>query len=168
MVLFVDRAAVLGAGVMGARIAEVLALNNVNVILKDIDEAALQRGLKTIEGDLDELIRFHAAKAPKAIEDFESRTGVQLTEEQKAKVRETLKPTYDEARKERVLSRPRRRTRRSRRRSSRSSRSTSATTPSSPPTRRRSPSRTSPPPSPPRGEAGSSASTSSTPRRRCR
>jgi 3-hydroxybutyryl-CoA dehydrogenase len=104
MVLFVDRAAVLGAGVMGARIAEVLALNNVNVVLKDIDEAALQRGLKTIEGDLDELIRFHAAKAPKAIEDFESKTGVQLTEDQKAKVRETLKPTYDEARKKRVLS----------------------------------------------------------------
>ena len=39
MVLFVDRAAVLGAGVMGARIAEVLALNNVNVTLKDIDDA---------------------------------------------------------------------------------------------------------------------------------
>ncbi|HUR25356.1 MAG TPA: 3-hydroxyacyl-CoA dehydrogenase family protein [Candidatus Thermoplasmatota archaeon] len=104
MVLFVDRAAVLGAGVMGARIAEVLALNNVNVVLKDVDEAALQRGLKTIEGDLDELIKFHAAKAPKAIEDFESKTGVQFTEEQKAKVRETLKPTYDEARKKRVLS----------------------------------------------------------------
>ncbi|HJQ94027.1 MAG TPA: 3-hydroxyacyl-CoA dehydrogenase family protein [Candidatus Thermoplasmatota archaeon] len=104
MVLFVDRAAVLGAGVMGARIAEVLALNNVNVVLKDIDEAALQRGLKTIEGDLDELIRFHAAKAPKAIDDFEEKTGVRLSEEQKAKVRETLKPTYDEARKKRVLS----------------------------------------------------------------
>lgn len=104
MVLFVDRAAVLGAGVMGARIAEVLALNNVNVTLRDIDEAALARGMKTIEGDLDELIKFHAAKAPKAIEDFESKTGVQLTEEQKAKVRETLKPTYDEARKKRVLS----------------------------------------------------------------
>jgi 3-hydroxybutyryl-CoA dehydrogenase len=104
MVLFVDRAAILGAGVMGARIAEVLALNNVNVVLKDIDEAALQRGLKTIESDLDELIKFHAAKAPKAISDFEEKTGVQLTDEQKAKVRETLKPTYDEARKKRVLS----------------------------------------------------------------
>ena len=104
MVLFVDRAAVLGAGVMGARIAEVLALNNVNVVLRDIDEAALQRGLKTIASDLDELVRFHAQKAPKAIADFEEKTGVTLSEEQKAKVRETLKPTYDEARKARVLS----------------------------------------------------------------
>jgi 3-hydroxybutyryl-CoA dehydrogenase len=104
MVLFVDRAAVLGAGVMGARIAEVLALNNVNVVLRDVDDAALQRGLRTIEGDLDELVRFHAGKAQKAIEDFESKTGVHLTDDQKAKVRETLKPTYDEARKKRVLS----------------------------------------------------------------
>ncbi len=104
MVLFVDRAAVLGAGVMGARIAEILALNNVNVTIRDIDDAALKRGINTIEKDLDELIAFHAAKAPKAIEDFESRTGVQLSEEQKAKVRATLKPTYDAERKTRVLS----------------------------------------------------------------
>ncbi len=104
MVLFVDRAAVLGAGVMGARIAEVLALNNVNVTLRDIDDAAIARGMTTIEQDLDELVRFHAAKAPKAIEDFEEKTGVKLTDEQKAKVKETLKPTYDEARKKRVLS----------------------------------------------------------------
>lgn len=104
MVLFVDRAAVLGAGVMGARIAQVLALNNVNVVLKDVDEAALRRGMATIEGDLDGLIAFHAAKAPKAIEDFESKTGVQLSEDQKTKVRETLKPTYDAERKKRLLS----------------------------------------------------------------
>ncbi len=103
MVLFADRAVVLGAGVMGARIAEVLALNNVNVTLKDIDQAALDRGLATISKDLDDLVAFHAAKAPKAIEDFESKTGVALTEEQKAKVHAALKPTYDAERKKRVL-----------------------------------------------------------------
>ena len=103
MVLFVDRAAVLGAGVMGARIAEVLALNNVNVVLKDVDEAALKRGLATIEKDLDELIAFHAAKAGKAIDDFEGKTGVRLSDEQKAKVRETLKPSFDAERKKRLL-----------------------------------------------------------------
>lgn len=104
MVLFVDRAAVLGAGVMGARIAEVLALNNVNVVLKDIDEAALKRGLTTIEKDLDELIAFQAAKASKAIDEFEKKTGVELSEPQKAKVRETLKPSFDAERKKRLLS----------------------------------------------------------------
>ncbi|HET6399154.1 MAG TPA: 3-hydroxyacyl-CoA dehydrogenase family protein [Candidatus Thermoplasmatota archaeon] len=103
MVLFVDRAAVLGAGVMGARIAEVLALNNVKVILRDIDQAAVDRGMATIRKDLEDLVAFHAGKAQKAIDDFEGKTGVRLTDEQKAKVRETLKPTYDAARIEKVL-----------------------------------------------------------------
>lgn len=103
MVLFVDKAAVLGAGVMGARIAEVLAMNNVKVILRDIDNAALKRGLDTIQGDLDELVAFHAAKAQKAIDDFEGKTGVELTDDQKAKVQETLKPTYDEERAKKIM-----------------------------------------------------------------
>ncbi|MEA3191520.1 MAG: 3-hydroxybutyryl-CoA dehydrogenase [Thermoplasmata archaeon] len=103
MVLFVDRAAVLGAGVMGARIAEVLALNNVNVVLKDIDQAALDRGMATIRKDLDELVAFQAGKADRAISEFESRSGVQLTDEQKAKARATLKPSFDAGRAERLL-----------------------------------------------------------------
>lgn len=104
MVLFVDRAAVLGAGVMGARIAEVLALNNVNVLLKDIDEAALAKGMRTIEQDLDELVAFQAGKADKAVADFEGKTGVQLTDEQRAKARAALKPSFDAERKKRLLS----------------------------------------------------------------
>lgn len=103
MVLFVDRAAVLGAGVMGARIAEVLALNNVSVVLKDVDQAALDRGMATIRRDLDELVAFQAGKADRAIQEFESRSGVQLTDEQKAKARATLKPSFDAARAERLL-----------------------------------------------------------------
>ncbi len=103
MVLFVDKAAVLGAGVMGARIAEVLAMNNIKVILRDISDEFLERGLKTINDDLDELVAFHAGKAQKAIDDFERKTGVELTDEQKAKVREELKPTYDEDRKQKIL-----------------------------------------------------------------
>lgn len=104
MVLFVDRAAVIGAGVMGARIAEVLAMNNVNVVLRDIDQAAVDRGMATIKGDLDELVAFHAGKAERAIGEFESRTGVKLTDEQKAKAASTLKPSYDAARRDRILS----------------------------------------------------------------
>jgi len=103
MVLFVDKAAVLGAGVMGARIAEVLALNGVKVVLRDVDEAPLRKGMGTIEKDLDGLVAFHAAKADRAIEDFEARTRVELSEEQKATAREALRPTYDEERKKRVL-----------------------------------------------------------------
>lgn len=107
MVLFVERAAVLGAGVMGARIAEVLALNNVDVILRDIEQAALDRGVATITKDLEELVAFHAGKAPKAIADFEKRTGVSLTDEQKAKAHATLRPTYDAERAKRILAKVR-------------------------------------------------------------
>lgn len=103
MVLFVERAAVLGAGVMGARIAEVLALNNVAVSLRDVDQAALDRGMRTIRADLDGLVAFHAGKADSAIQEFEGRTGVSLTDGQKATARATLKPTYDAARRDRVL-----------------------------------------------------------------
>ena len=103
MVLFVDRAIVIGAGVMGARIAEVLALNNVNVTLRDVDDAALARGRKTIEGDLDGLVAFQAGKAARAIQEFESKSGVALTAEQKAKAAETLKPNFDAKRKEKLL-----------------------------------------------------------------
>lgn len=104
MVLFVDRAVVIGAGVMGARIAQVLALNNVNVTLRDVDDAALARGRKTIEGDLDTLIAFQAGKAARAIAEFESKSGVALTPEQKAKAEQTLKPNFDAKRRERLLS----------------------------------------------------------------
>lgn len=103
MVLFVDKAAVLGAGLMGARIAEVLALNNVKVILRDIDEAAIQKGMALIEEDLRELVAFHAEKAQKAIEEFERKSGVALTDDQKATARESMKPTYDEARAKQIL-----------------------------------------------------------------
>lgn len=88
---------------MGARIAEVLAMNNVKVVLRDIDDAALERGMSLIKGDLDELVAFHAQKAQKAIDDFEGKTRVELTDEQKATVQENLKPTYDEERAKRIL-----------------------------------------------------------------
>ena len=90
MVLFVDKAAVLGAGIMGARIAEVLAMNNVQVTVRDVAEEALEKGRKTVEADLDQLVAFHAKKAQKAIDDFESKSGVTLTDEQKATAAETI------------------------------------------------------------------------------
>jgi 3-hydroxybutyryl-CoA dehydrogenase len=103
MVLFVDRAAVLGAGVMGARIAQLLALNNVQVVLRDVDEKALERGMQTIREDLEGLARFQAGKADAAIADAERRMGIELTDEQKAKARATLKPTFDRERAGKVL-----------------------------------------------------------------
>ena len=43
---------IVGAGAMGAGIAEVMARNNSNVILRDINEAALERGINQIKTSL--------------------------------------------------------------------------------------------------------------------
>ncbi|MGB1586504.1 MAG: 3-hydroxyacyl-CoA dehydrogenase family protein, partial [Thermoplasmatota archaeon] len=104
MVLFVDKAVILGAGVMGARIAQVFAMNNVHVVVRDISDEFLEKGRKIVEDDLDQLVAFHAGKAQKAIDDFERKAGVELTDDQKATAAENLKPTYTEDRKAQILS----------------------------------------------------------------
>ncbi len=43
---------VIGAGAMGSGIAEIAAIAGVNVILIDINDAALAKGLETIGGNL--------------------------------------------------------------------------------------------------------------------
>jgi len=48
---------VVGAGTMGNGIAQVFASNGFNVILQDIDQAGVERGLATIENSLDRLIK---------------------------------------------------------------------------------------------------------------
>jgi 3-hydroxyacyl-CoA dehydrogenase/enoyl-CoA hydratase/3-hydroxybutyryl-CoA epimerase len=45
----VERVAVLGAGVMGAGIAQLLAVNGVSVVLKDINEELVAAGMKRVE-----------------------------------------------------------------------------------------------------------------------
>ena len=105
MVLFVEKAAILGAGVMGARVAQVLAMNNVRVIVRDVKDEFLARGQKTVADDLDGLVAFHAGKAERAITDFEGKTGVVLTAEQKTKVAATLTPTYTPERKQQIVDR---------------------------------------------------------------
>lgn len=101
MVLFVQKVGVVGAGTMGAAIAEVMALNGKQVVLKDIKPEFVQRGLGIVDGYLDELVKFHAGKAEQEIERIED-LGIHLTEEQKAKVREVKKPTYTRERADRI------------------------------------------------------------------
>lgn len=45
----VQKAAVVGAGVMGAGIAQLVALNGISVVLKDIDDEIVANGMKRIE-----------------------------------------------------------------------------------------------------------------------
>jgi 3-hydroxybutyryl-CoA dehydrogenase len=47
---------VLGAGTMGAGIAQAFASFGINVILRDIDSAFVERGLATVNGNLDRLV----------------------------------------------------------------------------------------------------------------
>lgn len=54
---------VLGAGLMGAGIAEVTVQKGVRVLLKDVSVEALARGHKTIWGDLDKRVKSHAMSA---------------------------------------------------------------------------------------------------------
>ena len=101
MVLFVQKVGVVGAGTMGAAIAEVMALNGKQVVLKDTKPEFVQRGLKHVDNYLHELVSFHAAKADQEIERIED-LGVRLTEEQKQKIRDVKKPTYTKDRADRV------------------------------------------------------------------
>ena len=101
--VYVEKVGVVGAGAMGAAIAEVFALNGKKVVLKDVKEEFVQRGLKNIEASLNDLVQFHQGKAEREIERIENDNGIRLTDEQKAKIREAKAPTYTAERAARVL-----------------------------------------------------------------
>jgi 3-hydroxybutyryl-CoA dehydrogenase len=100
---YVEKVGVVGAGAMGAAIAEVFALNGKKVVLKDVKEEFVQRGLKNIEASLNGLVQFHAGKAEREIERIEGDNGIRLTDEQKTKIRESKAPTYTQDRANRVV-----------------------------------------------------------------
>lgn len=101
--VYVEKVGVVGAGAMGAAIAEVFALNGKKVVLKDVKEEFVQRGMKNIEASLNGLVQFHQGKAEREIEKVENDNGIRLTDEQKAKIREAKAPTYTQERANRVL-----------------------------------------------------------------
>ena len=101
--VYVEKVGVVGAGAMGAAIAEVFALNGKQVVLKDVKEEFVQRGVKNIEASLNNLVQFHQGKAEREIERIENDNGIRLTDEQKAKIREAKAPTYTADRAARVL-----------------------------------------------------------------
>ncbi|MHB8606510.1 MAG: 3-hydroxyacyl-CoA dehydrogenase family protein [Thermoplasmatota archaeon] len=92
--MFVEKVGVVGAGLMGAAIAEVMALNGKQVVLKDVNEELVQRGLKSVDTVLDDLVTFHAGKADAEIARIEDGNGIKLTDAQKAQIRDAKKPTY--------------------------------------------------------------------------
>ncbi|MFN5510385.1 MAG: 3-hydroxybutyryl-CoA dehydrogenase [Burkholderiales bacterium] len=53
----IDRVGIIGAGTMGNGIAQVCALGGVQVVLLDVAQAALDKGLATVRSNLDRLVK---------------------------------------------------------------------------------------------------------------
>jgi 3-hydroxybutyryl-CoA dehydrogenase len=98
LVLFIDTVGVVGAGTMGSQIAEVFALNGKNVVLSDVKDEFVQKGLQRIRASLDGLAAFHEGKAEREIQQAESTLGIQLSSEQKDAARKRIRPTYTKQR----------------------------------------------------------------------
>ena len=96
MVLFVKRVGVVGGGAMGSQIADIMAINGKEVIIKDISEEYLKKARENVENNLNSLLEFNVTRADKEIERIEKTNHIQLTDEQKNKIKETLKPKFNE------------------------------------------------------------------------
>ena len=103
--MYVNRVGVLGGGVMGSAIADIMALNGKDVIIKDVSQDILDRSRSIIEKNLDELIQFHKNRADKEIKRIEQEDGITLTDLQKQKIKEKFKSNHNESTKSYVLSR---------------------------------------------------------------
>lgn len=102
----VVRAGVVGAGTMGAAIAEVLAFNGIEVVLKDLNADLVDRGLKRVRGFVDELVRFHAERADREIGRLRE-LGVELSPDQTDRLRAKLAPKVGRDRGDEIVGRVR-------------------------------------------------------------
>ena len=102
----VARAGVVGAGTMGAAIAEVLAFNGIEVVLKDVDTPTVQKGLARVRSIVDDLVRYQEGRAPKEIERIQALAG-DLSEAQRARIAAQLAPKFPRDRADEVVARVR-------------------------------------------------------------
>ncbi|HTW54833.1 MAG TPA: 3-hydroxyacyl-CoA dehydrogenase NAD-binding domain-containing protein, partial [Thermoplasmata archaeon] len=100
----VAKAGVVGAGTMGAAIAEVLAFNGIDVVLKDVDGPTVAKGIARVQSYVDELVRFQAERAPKEIARVTEEAGP-LSDEQQRKIAAKLAPKFTAARAAEVVGR---------------------------------------------------------------
>jgi len=100
----VEKAGVVGAGTMGAALAEVLAYNGIEVMLKDLDRPLVEKGLERVRGFVDELVKFNEGRAGKELERITALTG-DLTDAQKAKLTSKLAPKVTRARGDEIIGR---------------------------------------------------------------
>ena len=100
----VAKAGVVGAGTMGAAIAEVLAFNGIEVVLKDVNDALVEKGLARVREYVEELVRFQEGRADKEVERIIGLVG-ELSEAQRSKVRAKLSPKVNRARGDEIVGR---------------------------------------------------------------
>jgi 3-hydroxybutyryl-CoA dehydrogenase len=100
----VAKAGVVGAGTMGSAIAEVLAYNGIEVVLKDVDANLVEKGLAKVRVIVDELVRYQEGRAPKEIERISELTGG-LTDAQRAQVAGKMAPKFTRGRGDQVVAR---------------------------------------------------------------
>ena len=81
MVLFAKRVGIIGGGAMGSQIADIMAINGKEVIIKDISEEYLKKARENVENNLDRLLEFNVTRADKEIERIEKTNQIQLTDE---------------------------------------------------------------------------------------
>ena len=100
----VRKAGVVGAGTMGSSLAELLAFNEIDVLLKDVSTPLVDKGLGRVRAVVDELVRFQHDRADREIARIEE-LGVTLTEDQRGAIRDRLKPKVSAARGEEIVGR---------------------------------------------------------------
>lgn len=88
-----EKVGVVGAGTMGSSIAELMAINGFNVIMKDVNDDLLKKGMDRIRKILEYNVSYHSRKAQKEIERIES-LGIKLSEEQRAIIERRQKPEF--------------------------------------------------------------------------
>ena len=100
----VAKAGVVGAGTMGAAIAEVLAFNGIDVVLKDLDAPLVEKGLARVRTIVDELVAFHEGRADQELVRIGGLVG-ELSADQVARLRQKLAPKVSRARGDEVVAR---------------------------------------------------------------
>ena len=98
-----ESVAVIGAGNMGAAIAEVMAYNGYRVYLKDQTESLVDAGMKRIRGIASTLAKYENTRASKEIARIE-KNGIRLSEEQKRTLESSLRPEFTEEKLEKLMS----------------------------------------------------------------
>ncbi len=100
----IKRAGVVGAGNMGASIAEVLAYNGLDVILKDQNDQLVEKGMKRIRDIVKSQLQYQQKRPQKELDRIAS-LGIKLTQDQIDALLEKMKPEFTESQADALIGR---------------------------------------------------------------